>query len=86
MDYIDTFASLGAGAEAEDDAQAEMDAYEAGTLGICSELEGAAGVAPDDDLVQQHIAELSEAVVNTNTAKSYARYSHGTYIFCCDRS
>ena len=81
MDYIDEVAAAGAGPEAEDDADAEVDAYDAGNLGICAELEDSAWMSTrsqhqhgtDADIVQQHILELSEAVVNTNSAKTYAR-------------
>jgi hypothetical protein len=84
MDCIDGIASVGAGEEAENDARAEIDAYEAGTLGICGELEesGTDGSdtesrtdGSDTELVQQHISELSEAVISSTTAKTYARYS-----------
>jgi hypothetical protein len=82
MDYIEDPASLGAGAEAKDDAQAEIDAYNAETLSIHSEPEESVGTGsrhgPDADLVQPNVPELSEAVINTNTAKTYSRYSHPT--------
>lgn len=81
MDYIHDIASVGAGAEAEDDAQAEIEAYDMGTLSMCGELEESAAGSRSKmnaDIIQQHISELSEAVVNSKTAKTYARYSHST--------
>jgi len=78
MDVIHRIAAEGSGAEADDDMEGEVDAFNTEGLTLSNEenlpQSSISGVTVADSLVAQHtIAKLSEAVVTGETAKTYKR-------------
>jgi hypothetical protein len=77
MDVIHRIAAEGTGAEADDDMEGEVDAFNTEGLTLSDEenlpLSGMSEATPDSLAAQKTIAKLSEAVVTGETAKTYRR-------------
>jgi hypothetical protein len=77
MDVIHRIAAEGTGAEADDDLEGEVDAFNTEGLALDGggdlPQSGISGAAADSFAAQQTIAKLSEAVVTDETAKTYKR-------------